>query len=47
MWFFLKLLPHDWKDKIEHLWDELKHCVHPRPSHPTSVLNFTNAPVAD
>ncbi|MCI4392256.1 hypothetical protein PGIGA_G00143960, partial [Pangasianodon gigas] len=31
----------------EHLWDELEHRLNPRPPHPTSVPDLTNALVAE
>ncbi|MCI4392252.1 hypothetical protein PGIGA_G00143900 [Pangasianodon gigas] len=31
----------------EHLWDELEHRLHPRPPHPTSEPDLTNALVAE
>ncbi|MCJ8748442.1 hypothetical protein PDJAM_G00164910 [Pangasius djambal] len=31
----------------EHLWDELEHRLHPRPPHPTSAPDLTNALVAE
>jgi hypothetical protein len=32
---------------IKHIWDELKLRLQPRPNHPTSVSNLTNALVAE
>jgi hypothetical protein len=39
----------DWPDlnPIEHLWDKLEHELLDRPHRPTSVLDLTNALVAD
>lgn len=31
----------------EHLWDKLKHSLHARPPHLISVLDLTNALVAE
>ena len=32
---------------IKHLWDELEHQLRARPNRPTSVLDLTNAVVAE